>query len=275
MKKGEYEIKDWQKLCHPENWHPAANMLPLMSSSEVKEFEGLVSNLRIAGLLNPITLFEGKVLDGRNRLLACVETGITPRFVDWDGSGGTPAEWVVAQNISRRNLTASQKAVAALYIIENFQATPEQKTKFMEGGTKWDRRLFICNMFGIDRHACSDIEAIARWTRMQNTRADWVNPTRSRPDMLEAIKNGDSIASTLRRIEFFTAQAKGSPVTEQENEACPAGQVAREFLRLIPKHLAFAMYEAARQWLEGNKLVRLTKYWARLDKEFTWNTNKS
>jgi len=275
MKKGEYEIKDWRTLCRPENWHPAANMLPLMSASEIKEFEGLVSNMKIAGLMNPITLCEGKVLDGRNRLLACVELGITPRFVDWGGSGSTPAEWVVAQNVSRRNLTASQKAVASLYIIQTLQPTPEQKAKFMEGGTKWDRRIFICNMFGIDRHAFSDIKAISEWTQMKSDREGWVNPTRLRPDMLEAIKNGDSIASTLRRIEFFSAQAKGSPVTEQEMDECPTGQLARTFLKLIPLHIMVVAYEAARHWLEGKKLARLEKYWGRLEKEFTWTTEKS
>ncbi len=275
MKKIEYEIKDWKKLCLPKNWHPAASMFPLMSKSEAKEFEGLVSNLHIAGLLNPVTLFEGKVLDGRNRLLACVEAKITPRFVDWDGTGGSPAEWVVAQNNSRRNLTLSQKAVASLYIIENFQPTPEQKAKFMEGGTKWDKRLFICNMFGIDRHACSDIKAISDWTQMKSDRDGWVNPSRPRPDMLEAIKNGDSIASTLRRIEFLSAQAKGSTATEQEMKECPTGQLASEFVKLFPKHIMVKAYEEALTWLEGEKRVRLKRYWERMEKEYTWNPDKS
>jgi ParB-like chromosome segregation protein Spo0J len=275
MKKGEYEITDWQKLCLPENWHPAANMFPLMSKSEEKEFEGLVSNLRIAGLLNPITLVEGKVLDGRNRLLACKEAGVTPRFVDWDKSGGSPAEWVVAQNVNRRSLTPSQKALASLYIIHNFQPTPEQKAKFTEGGTKWDKRLFICNMFGIDRHACSDIVAIEAWSLMKSDRKGWDNPSRPRPDVLEAIKNGDSIASTLRRIEFWIAQAKGSPATEQEMDECPTGQLAREFIKLIPQHIMVKAYDETLLWLEGEKRERLQKYWDRMDKEFTWCKEKS
>jgi hypothetical protein len=270
-----YEIKDWEKLCQPKYWHPAANMFALMSKSEESEFEGLVSNLRIAGLLNPITMCEGKVLDGRNRVLGCKEAGVTPRFVDWDESGSSPAEWVVAQNSSRRNLTPSQKAVASLYIIKNFQPTPEQKEKFMEGGTKWDQRLFICNMFGIGRHACSDAVAVEEWTQMKSDREGWVNPSSPRPDVLEAIKNGDSIISTIRRIEFWSLKAKGSDATEQELEDCPTGQLAREFMKLIPKHIMVKTYEEALTWLKGNKRERLQRYWERLDKEWEWNKKKS
>jgi len=93
--------------------------------------------------------------------------------------------------------------------------------------------------------------------------------------MLEALKNGDSIASMLRRIEFLVAQAKGSPATEQELEDCPTGQLAREFMRLIPKHIMVKTYEEALTWLEGKKRERLQRYWERLDKEWEWNKEKS
>ena len=275
MNNSEYEIKDWQKLCLPEYWHPAANMFPLMSKSDEKEFDGLVSNLRVTGLLNPIVLFEGKVLDGRNRLLACKEAGIPPRFVDWDGTGGSPEEWVVAQNLSRRSLTIDQKAVASLYWARDFKPTQEQKTKFTEGGTKWDSRLFICNMFGIDRHRRSDIIAIDEWTQMKSTRAGWVNPSRPRPDVLEAIRNGDSIASTLRRIEFWVAQAKGSTATRQEMEECPTGQLLREFVKMFPRHIIVKAYEENLGWLEGKERERFQRYWERIEKECEWNKEKS
>jgi hypothetical protein len=248
-------------------------MFPLMSASDAKEFEGLVSNLKITGLLNPITLLDGKVLDGRNRLLACKAAGVEPRFVDWDGSGGSPLEWVVAQNISRRNLTIDQKAVASLSIARDFQPTIEQKAKFMEGGTKWDSRLFICNLFGIDRHRRSDILAIDDWVNMRSER--WDNPSRPRPDVLAAIQNGDSIASTIRRIEFWVAQAKDSNVTEQEMKECPTGQLLREFVKMFPKHIIQKAYEENLLWLEGNQRSRFQRYWERIDKECEWNTEKS
>ena len=44
------------------NFHPLADLFPLV---EGDEFAGLVEDIRANGLLTPIVLFEGQVLDGR------------------------------------------------------------------------------------------------------------------------------------------------------------------------------------------------------------------
>ena len=41
----EYTIKDWQKLCEPENWHPASNMFPLMNGED-GELAGLGESIK-------------------------------------------------------------------------------------------------------------------------------------------------------------------------------------------------------------------------------------
>src|SRR6202790_3529094 len=208
MKIKPYKIKDWKKFSDPKNWHPAANMFPMMGEED-GELSGLVESIKQNGLQNPIVLLDGKVLDGRNRLTACKLADVEPLFLDWDGEGD-PSEWVVAQNAVRRNLSQSQRAVAALYVIKNFQATEEQKKKFCEGGRKWDRRIFICNMFGgLDRHYFSDIVAIEKWSK-QEPNDRWPDlPSRPCPDVLEDIKSGlHSISSMCRNIDFWVAQAK-------------------------------------------------------------------
>ena len=50
--------------------HELANLLPMTSASE---FANLKSDIAANGLLNPIWLFEGRILDGRNRYRACRE----------------------------------------------------------------------------------------------------------------------------------------------------------------------------------------------------------
>ena len=58
-------------------FHLLANLLPLM---EGDEFEELVEDIREHGLYQPIVLYEGAILDGRNRYRSCREAGVEPRF---------------------------------------------------------------------------------------------------------------------------------------------------------------------------------------------------
>jgi hypothetical protein len=90
--------------------HPFAEIFPMMSPPE---FADLVADIKANGLINPVTLdAEGRVLDGRNRLSACSEAGIEPRFVKCDPDVD-PLSVLVSLNVKRRNLSAAQKAIAA------------------------------------------------------------------------------------------------------------------------------------------------------------------
>ena len=76
---------------------------------EEPEFYELQEDIKINGLRSPITLFEGKVIDGWHRFVACQNLEIEPKLIDLDGD---PVDFVVTQNIHRRHLTPSQRAMA-------------------------------------------------------------------------------------------------------------------------------------------------------------------
>jgi ParB-like chromosome segregation protein Spo0J len=105
-----------ERELHPFRlpFHPLANNFPMMDPSS-PEFRGLVASIKQVGLTEPITMHEGKILDGRNRLRACQEAGVAPRFEDFDeAKDGPPLAFVLAKNLYRRHLTEGQKAVKAL-----------------------------------------------------------------------------------------------------------------------------------------------------------------
>jgi hypothetical protein len=88
---------------------PVANIFPMI---EGKDFDDLVEDIRQRGLDEPICTYEGKIIDGRNRYLACQIARVMPRFRTWDGKG-TVLAYVLSANLHRRHLTASQRAVIA------------------------------------------------------------------------------------------------------------------------------------------------------------------
>lgn len=91
--------------------HEYAKLFPPMSE---EEFEELVEDIRQNGQLEPIIVYEGKILDGRNRYNACLKLGIKPKMIDYNGESLDPLNFVISKNIKRRHLTASQKALLAL-----------------------------------------------------------------------------------------------------------------------------------------------------------------
>ena len=86
--------------------HPACAMLPLMSEDSLDE---LATDIRQRGLNSPIILHAGKLLDGRNRLLACEKAGVAPEFEQFEGDD--PIAWVLSHNFHRRHLSDTQKAL--------------------------------------------------------------------------------------------------------------------------------------------------------------------
>ena len=92
-------------------FHPIADIFPLLTGQEYQE---LVEDVRQNGLLEPIWLHEGKILDGRNRYQACVDVDVEPSFRQWNGECGDPVSFVIAMNLHRRHLDSSQRAACSV-----------------------------------------------------------------------------------------------------------------------------------------------------------------
>ncbi len=88
--------------------HPLSAAFPSMTP---EQFQGLKDSIEINGVLNPITLYEGMVIDGWHRYRAANELGMDCPKVEFDESID-PKDFVLAQNKNRRHITAAQLAMA-------------------------------------------------------------------------------------------------------------------------------------------------------------------
>jgi hypothetical protein len=128
MKTKAKPTSDWRSLI---NIHPAADLFPMMGQDELWV---LGEDIKANGLLHPIQMLSGAVIDGRNRLDAMELIGLKLRFpkrekenrfesqiwVDGKVIGycrhntpidiPDPTAFVISQNINRRNLTTAQKS---------------------------------------------------------------------------------------------------------------------------------------------------------------------
>jgi hypothetical protein len=103
-----------QKSKHVEyEYSELSTVFPSFHGEE--EFTQLVESIKTEGLLEPIVIWQGKIVDGRHRHLACKEARVQPEYTH------LPDDWlldkvknrVVALNVLRRHLTTGQRALVA------------------------------------------------------------------------------------------------------------------------------------------------------------------
>lgn len=91
--------------------HPFADLFPMLDADAHKE---LADDIEANGLFDKIWLYEGKILDGRNRYKACTERDVDPKFEEYKGKDALG--FVIAKNLHRRHLSESQRATVAAKI---------------------------------------------------------------------------------------------------------------------------------------------------------------
>lgn len=88
--------------------HKYAELFPLIQNADFEEFK---IDIAENGLREPIWLYEGKILDGRNRYRACLETNTELKTREYEGHD--PIGFVLSLNLKRRHLDTAQRAMVA------------------------------------------------------------------------------------------------------------------------------------------------------------------
>lgn len=111
--------------------HPSSCLFPLMSD---EEYSQLKHDIQLNGQQEPILLFDGRILDGRNRYRACLELGVTPQFRTVEETI-SPVHLVVSLNLHRRHLNASQLAAISAEMLPLLEAEAKERQR-KSGGNR-------------------------------------------------------------------------------------------------------------------------------------------
>lgn len=103
-------------------FHPYAEIFPLFADVE---FDALVEDIKAHGLREGIWLYQGKILDGRNRFLACKAAKVEPQFREYKGDDALA--FVLSLNLQRRHLDESQRSMVAGKVANLKPGRPAEK----------------------------------------------------------------------------------------------------------------------------------------------------
>ncbi len=108
--------------------HPIADVWPMMDEAKIAE---LADDIRKNGQLVPVWLYEGKILDGRNRWAACKIAGVEPKTKEY--AGDEPTAFAVSLNDRRRHMNKGSLAAVAAELEPFFAADANRRKKATEG----------------------------------------------------------------------------------------------------------------------------------------------
>lgn len=108
--------------------HPLAMLFPEIVGAE---FDKLVEDIGKNGLIHPIIVHHGALLDGRNRLRACEAAGVAPWFTTFESLQlkTTPEAYIWAVNSTRRHLNDGQRAQLILDFKDAIAAEGQARMK--------------------------------------------------------------------------------------------------------------------------------------------------
>ena len=173
--------------------HPLCTLFPPMTGAE---FAALRDDIKTNGLRQMIVLKDGMILDGGNRYRACLEAGVTPRFVDYIGEN--LAAYVLSVNLHRRHMTPGQQAV----IVASAQDWARAQTR---GGDRKSDQSQPVDFDSVEKRS-----AASGASRVTQMRADKV--AKADPELAVKVGHGEvSLPVAVAQVEAKTIEKAPKP----------------------------------------------------------------
>lgn len=112
--------------------HPLCERFPKLVGPQLKP---LIDDISENGLRNPIVIYEDMILDGQNRLAACEAAGVEPKFRIFEGTRHEAMKFVVSENMARRHMNTTQRAIWAAEFAEWLKLNPEYLEEIQKTST--------------------------------------------------------------------------------------------------------------------------------------------
>jgi N6-adenosine-specific RNA methylase IME4 len=179
--------------------HPLADIFPLITGDE---FVALKQDIKDNGLLEPIWMLDGMILDGRNRFRACQEVGVKPIFREYEGD--EPAAFVISLNLKRRHLDKSQSATVAVEFLPFLEEEAKERQRiageiYGKGQPKVDKKVYQPINDRVER-APQPIDIAAQMT---GTNRQYVSDAKKlkeeKPEVFEQVRKGEKTISQAKR----------------------------------------------------------------------------
>lgn len=171
-------------------FRPEADIWPVMSDDELK---ALAADIDKVGQLQPISLYRGDILDGRNRWLAITRfsaNGRTPQTVEV--APESPIAFTISSNEKRRHLNDSQRQMAAARSLPFFEAEAKQRTR----GPAREKGAPI----GAPKHRASDDAALAFGTSPRGVERAKSVQAKGSKKLVEAVERGELSLAKAEQI---------------------------------------------------------------------------
>lgn len=218
----------------PIHYSEIIRLFPEMSEEERL---ALKEDIRINGVLDPVTLWQGELIDGRNRWEICEELNISCPTQSFEGTYDEAVAYAMSKNFARRHLDSSQRAAllveTGLIQWEDVGEADGDEKKSRSKGRSDEK---IAKAAGTNRQYLHDALAIKE--------AD--------PEMFERVKSGEiKIHKAMKQVK--KNQGEDQP-KEEKGESGGAGQ--RDQLGLVVPESLVEVFVAATGFDETAKLVR-------------------
>ena len=221
--------------------HPFADIFP---EACLKDFQCLTHDILLHGLLEPIVLFDNQILDGRNRSLACRNSGVKPRYIEFEGDEEAALRYVVSKNLARRNLTTSQRALVAAKLAD------------MDVGDNQHRKQGATNEATSQSKAAEKLNvsrsAVQRAAKVIESGDD---------ELIAAVEKGDVSVSRAAKVAELPKEDRPEALSERAKSKGPSLRVVNsnldKVIAFLEKHsLTKDEWERLKEYYESVVLVR-------------------